>query len=93
MLTANNGEKALQLLRSRSIDLLLTDVIMPNMDGYELAARAKKARPTVKIQLLSGFDESVNTEYFDPELQDNLITKPYSSRTLLARIRQVLDRA
>ena len=55
VLTAENGWEALDLLRrSREIQILLTDINMPGMDGYELARRALDFRRDLKVLLLSG---------------------------------------
>jgi PAS domain S-box-containing protein len=53
VLVAHNGEEALSILEKNKIDLLLSDVIMPNMDGYKLAEKVRKNFPEVKIQLVS----------------------------------------
>ncbi|MCK5190329.1 MAG: response regulator, partial [Methylococcales bacterium] len=61
VLTASNGETALNILSTTAIDLVLSDVIMPNMDGYQLARLVSKQYPTVKIQLASGFSDKSHT--------------------------------
>ena len=50
--TAESDEKALKILEAESVDLLITDVSMRNMDGYELAYRAKKINPSINIQIV-----------------------------------------
>ena len=91
VLSAESAEKALAILRTHTIDLLFSDVIMPKVDGYKLAALVKKEFPSVKIQLSSGFNESQHTSDYDEQLEAKLIPKPYSAHTLLERVRSLLD--
>ena len=55
MLVASGGEEALRLLENRKIDLLFTDIVMPGMDGVELARRARQRQPEVKILFITGY--------------------------------------
>lgn len=70
--------------------MLLTDVIMPDMDGYQLASIVQNKFPDIKIQMASGFsdDRHVNNLGSDT-LQKNLLHKPYNSQVLLARVRDL----
>lgn len=90
-LTANNGEQALKLLEAESIDLMLSDVIMPGMDGYQLATIVQQKYPKVKIQLASGFNDKRFVGVADETLHKNQLVKPLLSQTLLRRIRELLD--
>ncbi len=89
-LCAENGLQALELLKTEAIDLLLSDIIMPEMDGYELAAIVGELYPDIKIQLASGFNDERHMNMVDESLQQNLLYKPYSSDTLLKRMRELL---
>ncbi len=89
---AENAKQALEILEKEAIDLLLTDVIMPEMNGYELAAIVRKKYPGVKIQMASGFNDERHINMVDESLNRNLLYKPYNSQTLLERIRVLLDR-
>ncbi|MCH8137126.1 MAG: bacteriohemerythrin [Proteobacteria bacterium] len=88
---AEDAKQALQILEREHIDLLLSDVIMPGMDGYQLAAKVQGKYPAIKIQLASGFAETWNTGIFDESLRQNLLDKPYNSQTLLKTIRALLN--
>jgi len=91
VLCANNFQSAIEILDSESIDLLLSDVVMPDMDGYELAYIVKQKHPKVKIQLASGFTDKKYENIVDSELHKNLLTKPYAAQALLKKIRTLLD--
>ena len=91
VLCGSNGEEALALFHSNSVDLLITDVIMPGMDGYELAGKVIGEFPTIKIMIVSGFDDRRRRGDVDPELKWKVLAKPYSSIDLLERARQLLD--
>jgi CheY-like chemotaxis protein len=89
VLTASSGEQALLLLKSNHIDLLLSDIIMPKMSGYQLAEQVVKFCPNIKILFASGFqDEQVKSTFKSPY---PLINKPYNTQVLLSSIRQCLD--
>jgi len=92
VLCAENGKKALEILETESVDLLFSDVIMPGMDGYELASRVKKSYPDIIIQMASGFSKMRYESEFDEKLHQQRLLKPYSSKMLLHRIRELLDR-
>ncbi|MEZ0123645.1 MAG: response regulator [Candidatus Reddybacter sp.] len=86
-----SGQQALEVLKSTPANLLLSDVIMPEMDGYQLAATVQAQYPEVKIQLASGFTDNRHTEKLSANLIDNIIQKPFNIRDMLTRIRSLLD--
>lgn len=85
-----SATEALKILEHTTIDVLMTDVIMPEMDGYQLAAIVKKKYPTIKIQLLSGFTDEGNIAEVDESLRRNLLTKPFNAQALLQKIHDLL---
>ncbi|XOV79424.1 MAG: PAS domain S-box protein [Aestuariibacter sp.] len=89
--TAESAAKALQLLEECEIDVLLTDVVMPDMDGYELADIVRERYPAIKIQLASGYTEQRNDSEEDVELNNNILSKPYQTKTVLKHIRALLE--
>ncbi len=91
IIKAENGIQALQILECNSIDLLLSDVIMPEMDGYQLAQFVQKNYPSIKIQLASGFTDNRHQQTTDDSLTRNILHKPYASEALLKRVREILD--
>ncbi len=93
ILEAEDGAAALQIVDGHqgAIDLLLTDVIMPGMNGRELAARITKLIPDVRVLYMSGYTE--NAVGLDGTLDAgiNLLQKPFSLPALKDRVREVLD--
>ena len=88
---AGSAKDALSVLEHESIDILISDIIMPKVNGYQLAAIVKEKYPDIKIQLVSGFDGEHSAGIVDEELQHNLLQKPVSSLALLQRIRELRD--
>jgi PAS domain S-box-containing protein len=87
----SNAQDALTTLKTASIDLLLTDVVMPGIDGYQLALTVQKMYPNIKIQLVSGFSDEKTGKDTNNYLTKELLRKPYRSKALLQRIRTILD--
>ena len=91
VLSAESAEKALEILEHETVDLLLTDVIMPEIDGYQLAAIVKEKYPSIKIQLISGYTDDRNMSMVDSNLQQNILFKPFNSHSLLQRIHELFN--
>jgi len=90
---AEAADSALWVLSRNKIDVMVSDVIMPGSDGYELARKVEKLHPEVKIQLVSGYaSERIGKEKNNPYTA-TIIDKPYSSEELLQRVRDLLDEA
>lgn len=89
--SAENGQQALKILQHESIDLMLSDIIMPEMSGYQLAALVREKYPAIKIQLASGFADHRDEGMVDKELHKNLLHKPYNAKNLFQAIRIRLD--
>lgn len=91
VLLANSGESALAILERDPVDLLLSDVIMPGMDGFELARKVQEKFPKVKIQLLSGFNDN-RLDSVDDFLLQNILKKPFHTVELLQSVRHSFSR-
>lgn len=91
VVTAENGRQALFTARHEKPDLILLDIMMPEMDGYEFIPIYRKEADTPIILLTARLDES--DKVLGLELgADDYVTKPFGMRELLARIRAVLRR-
>lgn len=93
-LEASNGTEALRLLDSRDdIDLLFTDVVMPGMNGRQLANEARRRKPELKILFTSGYtrDAMVQGGIADPDVF--LISKPFTIEQLAAKLIEVVSAA
>ena len=91
VICAESAKQALDILQHKSVDVLISDIIMPDMDGYQLAAIVKEKYPAIKIQLASGFSDERNMDKIDESLQQNMLLKPFNSQALLQRIRELLN--
>jgi PAS domain S-box-containing protein len=93
VLTAAGGGDALLLCERHgaSIALLLTDVVMPQMSGRELAERLAKVTPGIRVLYMSGYDESAVANHGALDPGTPFITKPFSPAELTRKVRQVLD--
>jgi signal transduction histidine kinase/CheY-like chemotaxis protein len=91
---AINGIKALEILNRNgmNIDLIVTDLIMPEMNGKELAIEVEKILPNVHVLFTSGYTEDhiVNSGSLDRGV--DFLQKPYSIQTLAKKVREVLDK-
>jgi len=94
-LIASNGNEALKRIEDfqGKIDLLLTDVIVAEMNGLELAEEIKKTLPDMKVMFMSGYTENMITDsdigLFEPGV--NFISKPITITSLAKKVRSVLD--
>ena len=91
---ASSGEEALEWAgrqNGRGFDLLLTDVVMPQMSGRELADRIRTGHPGTKVLFISGYtaDEIGQHGVFEPGI--SLLQKPFTASVLAAKVRDVLD--
>ena len=79
---AEDGEKALEVMRSRNFDLVLTDIKMPEMDGLDLTSHVKQSHPELPVVLMTGFP-SVDTavEALRKKVDDYVI-KPFNINQL-----------
>lgn len=92
VVTANDGRQALFVARQEKPDLIILDLMMPKMDGYQFMREHQKERETPIIMLTAKVDET--DTILGLELgADDYITKPFSPRELMARVRAVLRRA
>jgi two-component system cell cycle sensor histidine kinase/response regulator CckA len=93
VLTADGGQAALEVWKKAggAIDILLTDVIMPQMSGGELAHRLRDLKPELKILFMSGYTDDMLASHRLFEGETQLIQKPFSAEQLGRKLRDVLD--
>ncbi|MCX6083021.1 MAG: response regulator transcription factor [Chloroflexi bacterium] len=92
VVTANDGREALYSARHEKPDLILLDIMMPEMSGYEFLKNYRKERETPIILLTAKLDET--DKVIGLELgADDYVTKPFGMKELVARIKAVLRRA
>jgi PAS domain S-box-containing protein len=95
VLSADGGPEALKIAQDPSchIDLMLTDVVMPQMHGRQLAEHVRDARPGLPVVYMSGYAQPFITGEGTLEPNTILITKPFTQAELLERLREALDRS
>ena len=93
ILMASNGEEALQLVAAhpQEIDLLLTDLVMPQMGGRELAERVCALEPRIKVLYTSGYTGDATVQEGLLNQTRAFLQKPYGPAALAGKIREVLD--
>ena len=90
--TATNGQEALEQLQNSDCDLLILDIMMPKMDGFELLKNIPESK-RVPIIILSARDDEIDKlEGFRLGI-DDYVTKPFSPKELMARVRAVANRS
>jgi two-component system cell cycle sensor histidine kinase/response regulator CckA len=90
VLTAENGEDALEIIgRNEPIDLLISDVVMPGMDGPTMVREARQSRPELKVLFMSGYAEEQLRKSIDIE-NVNFLPKPFSVTELAEAARRTV---
>jgi CheY-like chemotaxis protein len=93
VLVAAHADEATQLFdRNPSIDVLLTDVVMPGTSGPQLTRRLVERRPSLRVIYMSGYTEEAIVQHGEVDPGIAFLHKPFTSETLGAKIREVLDR-
>jgi len=93
VLTASDGPGALEVLRGhgRPVDLLITDLVLPGMDGGELARRVAGQCPGLRVLYMSGYTGDVMDRHGIAEGMKSFMQKPFSPESLAIKVRLVLD--
>jgi two-component system cell cycle sensor histidine kinase/response regulator CckA len=93
VLEAGHAEEALRLCQEHAgqIDLLITDVVMPEMSGPELAEQAAQLYPNLKVLYISGYADEELRERHIQNAVPILLEKPFTSDTLARRVQEVLN--
>jgi two-component system cell cycle sensor histidine kinase/response regulator CckA len=93
VLAAMDGDEALRIAEGHEdlIHLLVTDIVMPNMGGKELAQRLRGVRPQIKVLLMSGYPDHPALADADLDVQTTVLQKPFSLDMLAHKVRNLLD--
>jgi two-component system cell cycle response regulator CpdR len=90
VISFDNGLSAYQRLREEPFELLLTDIVMPEMDGIELARRASELDPDIKIMFITGFAAvALNPDTAAPKTA-KVLSKPVHLRELVNEVQKML---
>ncbi|NIB43455.1 PAS domain S-box protein [Pseudomaricurvus alkylphenolicus] len=92
-IAASDGKEAMLILEKESVNVVLSDIIMPNMDGVELSNQIARDFPDIEIQLMSGFSDQFQSRLKDQNLFVNRLIKPFSFSDLEERIFGLLAKA
>jgi two-component system cell cycle sensor histidine kinase/response regulator CckA len=92
VLEASSGESALEVLEDHldSIDLLITDVVMPRLDGPSLVRQVRGDRPELKVIFISGYTEDAFRKRLGEDAGIEFLPKPFSLKQLAAKVKEVL---
>ena len=93
VIEAKNGEAALEVLSQgkQAIDILVTDVVMPGMDGPMLVRHVREKFPDLKVVFMSGYTEDSFRQRLDKDMAIHFLPKPFSLQQLAARVKEVLQ--
>jgi CheY-like chemotaxis protein len=94
VLEASDGEEALRVLgeqSDRQVRLLITDVVLPQMDGKELADRLRASHPEIKVLFCSGYTDDAVVDHGVSNVAVAFLQKPFTAVTLAQKVREVLD--
>ncbi len=91
VIEARSGEQAVEVLHNEeAIDVLISDVVMPGMDGVTLARFVRMERPSIRVILISGYSEDVARNGIDPDEGIHFLPKPFSLKQLAGAVKQVM---
>lgn len=95
VVTAANGLEAVKILRDREVDLIITDIMMPEMDGFGVVQVAKEVQPDARILVASAVGEKVPEHLTEVAFRrlgiDRFVAKPFRASALRTAIRQALE--
>jgi DNA-binding NtrC family response regulator len=89
--TASDGDEAISTIQNKKFDLVLLDIKMPKVDGFEVLKFIKKTIPTLKVIMLTGFADLKNAIESKKHGAEDFVSKPYDLVDLLTTIERVLS--
>jgi two-component system cell cycle sensor histidine kinase/response regulator CckA len=92
VIEAKSGEAALEIITAgkESIDLLITDVVMPKMDGPALVKLVRETHPDMKVIFISGYTEDAFRKRLDTDSDIHFLPKPFSLKQLAGKVKEVI---
>ncbi len=92
VIEAKSGESALGVIEKTTgkIDLLITDVVMPQMDGPTLIREVRQIDPAIKVIFISGYTEDSFRQRLDTDNEIHFLAKPFSLKQLAIKVKDVL---
>jgi len=88
--TAGDGEEAIRILTTQEFNLILLDIKMPNVDGFEVLRFVKQKQPSTKVIMLTGFADLKNAIESKKLGAEDFVSKPYDLVDLLTTVERVL---
>jgi two-component system cell cycle response regulator CpdR len=88
--SVDRGTKALPLLEAEDFDLLLSDIVMPEMDGIELAQRCNEVSPRTKVMFITGF-AAVSLKASREQPAAKVLSKPFHLRDLVLEVERIFE--
>jgi PAS domain S-box-containing protein len=94
VLEAADGHEAIATYRAhrRTVDLVITDMVMPGMGGYEVESFLREVDPTLRLLFISGYSRDALDRRGSPVAAHDFLSKPFAAESLLQKVREMLDR-
>jgi two-component system cell cycle response regulator CpdR len=95
VISSEDGLQALSILQDskKGFDLLLTDIVMPGMDGIELARKAAELKPNLKIMFITGFSAVALDKQKQEPTRTRVLSKPFHLKELVTQVDEILSAA
>ncbi len=92
VIEAKSGEAALEVITAgtEKVELLITDVVMPRMDGPNLVKRVRELHPDMKVIFISGYTEDAFRKRLDHDTDMHFLAKPFSLKQLAGKVKEVM---
>ena len=93
VIAVDSGRRCIEAVEALAdpVALLITDVVMPEMNGKELIERVRSLRPGLPVLFMSGYDRSSLATRKQPVLSEHFLQKPFDSSDLFAAVRRAID--
>jgi CheY-like chemotaxis protein len=89
VLVANNGYRAIQILKENKVAFVILDMLMPDMNGHEIYHQLKKIQPKIKVLLASGYTGDQSEERLESIGFDGYLQKPFNLKQLSEKIENI----